>query len=1225
MDTKMQLGNLLRERILVLDGAMGTMIQGFGLGEEDFRGTQFSEHGQSLQGNYDILSLTRPDVIREIYAAFLDAGADIVSTNTFSATSVSQSDYGTEAHVADMNLAAARMAVEVAAEVTRRSPEKPRFVAGSIGSTNQTLSLSPDVDDPSFRAITFDALKDAYAEQVRALIAGGVHILLPETAFDTLNMKAAIWAIEEVFEELGRRLPVMLSGTIVDMSGRTLSGQTVEAFCISVAHANPLSIGLNCSLGPSLMRSFVQELSRVNPYFMSCHPNAGLPNEFGGYDESPQQMASTIEEFADEGWLNVVGGCCGTTPEHIRAIAEVVEQKAPRVPPKLPPYSRFAGLEPFVVYPDVNFIVVGERTNVAGSRRFARLIRTAEYEQALTVARTQVDGGANILDINMDEALLDSETAMAMFLRLVAGEPDICRIPMMIDSSKFSVIEAALRNIQGKPIVNSLSLKEGEEAFLAQARIVRRFGAAVIVMAFDEQGQAVTADRKVAICDRAYHVLTEKAGFHPSDIIFDPNVLTVATGIEEHNDYAVAFIEAARELKRRFPLTHVSGGISNVSFSFRGNNGIREAIHAAFLYHAIQAGLDMGIVNAGQLAVYEEIPKPLLERVEDVLLNRRSDATERLLEVAATVKGAKKARTEDRVWRQLPVPERLAYALVRGITDHIEADLEEALPQYARPLELIEGPLMNGMSEVGELFGAGKMFLPQVVKSARVMKKAVAYLIPLMEDDDEQGAHGNGKVLLATVNGDVHDIGKNIVGIVLSCNNYEVIDLGVMVPCDKILDTARREDVDIIGLSGLITPSLDEMVRVAAEMHHQGFEVPLLIGGATTSRKHTAVKIAPAYEGPTIHVRDASKAPQVLGELMDLEKHAALVFKTSAAQERDREAHERRKNRPLLPYTDAAGNRPVWDWDSVPIDTPSALDRHVYPELPLATLVQYIDWTPFFTAWELKGRFPKILERPGVGPAATELYENAQELIERIISEGLLTAKAVHAFFPAASDGDDVILFNDERRDRERLRLCFLRQQRIHPKTGVPNLCLADFIAPRDSGREDFLGAFAVTAGLGAEESVHRFRADNDDYNVIMLEALADRLAEAGAEYVHERIRKEAWGYAADENLSNVELIDEKYRGIRPAPGYPACPDHTEKRKIFGLLRPEEIGMRLTETCAMAPAASICGLYFAHPDSKYFRVSPIGRDQLESYAERKGMPIEEAAQWMAPFMVDGAW
>ena len=1224
MDPRQQLEQLLEERILVLDGAMGTMIQGHGLAEEDFRGRQFIDHPHPLQGDNDLLSLTRPELIREIHVAFLEAGADIICTNTFNATSVSQADYGMESHVTDMNIAAARLAVDAALEVTEKDPALPRFVAGSVGPTNQTLSISPDVENPSFRAITFDALKDAYAEQVRALMRGGVHILLPETSFDTLNMKAAIVAIEEVFAEFGTRLPVMLSGTIVDLSGRTLSGQTVEAFCISVAHASPLSVGLNCSLGPAMMRSFIRELSEARPTFTSCYPNAGLPNAFGEYDESPQQMAKTIEEFADEGWLNLVGGCCGTTPEHIRAIADVVKGKPPRTRPTLPPYSRFAGLEPFVVYPDVNFIVVGERTNVAGSRRFARLIRNGEHEEALAVARSQVEGGANILDVNMDEALLDSESAMGTFLRFVATEPDIARIPIMIDSSNFSVIEEGLKSIQGKSIVNSLSLKEGEEQFLEQARLVRRYGAAVVVMAFDEEGQAVTTERKVAVCERAYHLLTEKVGFDPTDIIFDPNVLTVATGMEEHNGYAVAFIEAAREIKRRFPLTHVSGGISNVSFSFRGNNVIREAIHAAFLFHAIQAGLDMGIVNAGQLVVYEEVPKDLLQRVEDVLLNRRSDATERLLDLAATVKGKGKGRSaKDDAWRKLPVAERLAHALVCGFTEHIEADLTEALPDYARPLDLIEGPLMTGMGEVGDLFGAGKMFLPQVVKSARVMKKAVAFLLPLMKEDEaSEGPRTQVKVLLATVKGDVHDIGKNIVGVVLGCNNYEVIDLGVMVQCDRILDEARTREVDFIGLSGLITPSLDEMVRVAAEMQRRGFEVPLLIGGATTSRKHTAVKIAPAYEGPTIHVIDASKAPGVLGELMDPSRRDAFVLETGRGQERDREAHERRKGRPLRSFAEAEANRAAFDWESTVIDTPSFLGRRVVRDLPLAKLAEYIDWTPFFTAWEMKGRYPAILERPQIGPAAQQLFDNARELLHQIISEGVLTANAVYETYAANSVGNDVLLYEGEDRDKVRCRLCFLRQQRIHQKTGEPNLCLADFVAPVDSGREDFIGTFAVTAGIGAEAAVQRYKADNNDYDAIMLEALADRLAEAGAEYLHQHVRRE-WGYGLDESLTNDDLIRERYRGVRPAPGYPACPDHTEKRKIFQLLDPGEIGMKLTETCAMAPASSICGYYFAHPDSRYFRVAPIGHDQVEIYAKRKEMSVEETTQWLAPFMVDG--
>ena len=1219
MSTQTTLETLLKERILILDGAMGTMAQRYSLEEEDFRGERYAEHPVPLKGNNDLLCLTRPDVIREIHMSFLEAGADIIETNSFSATSIAQADYKLQGEARAINLAAAAVALDAAREMTARTPDRPRFVAGAIGPTNVTLSISPDVNDPSHRATDFDTLKDAYKEQVEALMDAGVDLLLPETSFDTLNIKAAIVALEEVFAARGERLPVILSGTIVDASGRTLSGQTVEAFVTSVQHAQPLAIGLNCSLGPEQLRPFMHDLSQSNPFLSSCYPNAGLPNEFGGYDLTPERMGELIADFADQGWLNLVGGCCGTTPDHIRAIAKAVEGKPPRQAPELPPYSRFSGLEPLVIYPDVNFTIVGERTNVTGSRRFSRLIENEDFETALSVARQQVTGGANILDVNMDAALLDSEQAMRTFLRWIATEPDICRIPMMVDSSRFSVIEEGLKNIQGKAVVNSLSLKEGEDAFLAQARRVRMYGAAVVIMAFDEDGQAVTTERRVAICDRAYRLLTEEVGFDPSDIIFDPNVLTVATGIEEHNDYAVSFIEAAREIKRRYPEVHVSGGISNVSFSFRGNNLVREAIHAAFLYHAIEAGLDMGIVNAGQLAVYEDIPVDLRDRVEDVLLNRGPDATDRLLELAERYKGAGTVRLVDDSWRENTVQERLAHALVHGITDHVEDDVDEALPAYPRALSVIEGPLMDGMRIVGELFGAGKMFLPQVVKSARVMKKAVARLLPHMEAEKAtSGSSTQGKVLLATVKGDVHDIGKNIVGVVLGCNNYEIVDLGVMVPADKILSTAQEIGADIVGLSGLITPSLDEMVHVASEMERLRFEVPLLIGGATTSRRHTAVKIAPAYSGPTLHVLDASKAPEVVSGLMSTEGRAKLDAANRKSQARDRQVYAIRGTRPLLSYPKAIQNRLRLSWDDTVVTPPRTLGRQVIDDVPLAALVDLIDWTPFFTTWELKGTYPKILDHAEYGEAARELFANGRDLLDRIVRDKLLTARATYGLFRAHSDGDDIVLVDERDQSDQPQRLHMLRQQRVRAGEEQANLCLADFVASEDSGYDDFVGAFTVTAGLGLAAIVDEFEADHDDYNAILAKALADRLAEALAEWLHIRIRRESWGYAPDEDLSHHDLMRERYRGIRPAPGYPSCPDHTEKGTLFELLSPGELGISLTEHFAMMPAASVSGWYFAHPDARYFTVGPIGADQVASYAERKGWSIEEAERWLRP-------
>jgi 5-methyltetrahydrofolate--homocysteine methyltransferase len=1093
-------------------------------------------------------------------------------------------------------------------------------VAGSIGPTNKTASISPDVGDPAFRDVTFDELERSYYEQVSGLMAGGVDLLLPETSFDTLNLKAALFAIQRYFDDHGVRVPILASFTITDASGRTLSGQTPEAVWISVARAGLLSIGINCALGPRQMAPFIEELARVAPTYITCHPNAGLPNEFGGYDETPDSMAALLAEFAREGWLNVVGGCCGSTPEHIRAIAGAVRPHAPHRPAAKSAYPRYSGLEPLVVRPDSNFIMVGERTNVTGSRRFARLIRDGDFESALDVARQQVAGGANVLDVNMDEALLDSERAMTRFLNLVAAEPDIARLPIMIDSSKFSVIEAGLKCLQGKGIVNSISLKEGEEEFERQARLIRRHGAGVVVMAFDEDGQAVTRERKVEILRRAYRILTERVGFDPADLIFDPNVLTIGTGIEEHDRYGVAFLEAVRELKGSFPEVMVSGGVSNLSFAFRGNDVVREAMHAAFLYHAIHAGMDMGIVNAGQLAVYDEVPRDLLERVEDVLLCRRPDATDRLIEFAESVKGKGKRRAKDEAWRTGSVEERLRHALVHGVTDYIEQDVEEARRGAARPLDVIDGPLMTGMNDVGDRFGAGKMFLPQVVKSARVMKKAVAYLQPFIEREKQAGddSRPRAKVLLATVKGDVHDIGKNIVGVVLGCNGCEIIDLGVMVPADRIAETARDERVDIIGLSGLITPSLDEMVHTAEVLEREGYGLPLLIGGATTSKKHTAVRIAPTYASPTVHVTDASRAAEIVGALTDPAKRRALDERNRGEQQAARDAFAARDARiELLPYDRAVARRPVIDWDASQICRPAFLGRRVLADCPLAELVPYIDWSPFFHVWELRGVWPRILEDPQHGEAARELHDNAQRLLERIVAERWIRAKAVYGFFPANADGDDIVLYADDSRTSERVRLPTLRQQRVR-RDGQPLLALADFVAPCESGVGDYIGAFAVTAGIGVEELVARFESEHDDYNAIMVKALADRLAEALAEKLHQQARRD-WGYGLDEELSHEDLIRERYRGIRPAPGYPACPDHSAKRALFDLLGVEEAtGITLTESYAMRPAAAVSGWYLAHPRARYFAVGRIGRDQVGSYARRMGVPLEAIERLVRP-------
>jgi 5-methyltetrahydrofolate--homocysteine methyltransferase len=1220
VDTRQQLEAILAERIMVLDGSMGALLYSRDLREEDYRGRRFASHPVPLKNCTEALLLTRPELIEEIHRAYLEAGADIIETDTFNANRLSLEEFALEEHVAEMNRVAVEIARRAADEYTRRNPDKPRFVAGSIGPTKKQLSMGIHVEDPGRRDVTFDQMVANYAEQVRALIEAGADILLPETSFDTLVLKACLYAIDEVFELLGTRLPVMISGTIFD-NGRTLSMQPVEAFYYSVSHFDALSVGLNCAVGVDLMRGAIESLSQVARTHVSCYPNAGMPDGFGGFLGDREHTAKVLGEFARNGWVNLVGGCCGTTPEWIAAIAREVEGVAPRKIPTGPRPSTYSGMEPLEVRPESNFIMIGERTNITGSKRFARLIRESRYEEALAVARDQVETGANILDVNMDEGLIDGEAAMTRFLNLVSADPAIARVPIMIDSSNFKVIEAGLKCVQGKSIVNSISLKEGEEKFLEQARLVKRHGAAVVVMAFDETGQAVEKDHKVAICERAYRLLTEEVGFDPSDIIFDVNILTVGTGIEEHNNYAVEFIEAVRELKRRLPRCKTSGGVSNVSFAFRGNDTVREAMNAAFLYHAIHAGLDMGIVNPGQLEVYDEIPKDLLERVEDVLLNRRPDAADRLTEFAETVKKkSKKDEARDLAWRSLPVEKRLEHALVQGIADFIDADVEEARQKYDRPLAIIEGPLMDGMNVVGDLFGAGKMFLPQVVKSARVMKKAVAYLLPFMEEEKKQagGSHQTrGRLVMATVKGDVHDIGKNIVGVVLGCNDYEVIDLGVMVPCEKILSVAKEQGADMIGLSGLITPSLDEMVHVAREMQREGFTVPLLIGGATTSPKHTAVKIAPAYSSPVVHVKDASRCVGVVDRLIRPEARAEFDRENRQAQEADRKAFAARKARKLVSYDEARQRRFATDWAAAEIAVPEHLGVRALHDIPLGEIVPYIDWSPFFATWELKGKYPAILDDPNVGAVARETFDRAQSLLREIVTGRLLGAEAVYGFFPANADGDDVIVYADESRRTELARFPMLRQQWERP--GQRDFrSLADYVAPVESGRADYIGAFAVTGGLRLEELVARFEADHDDFSAIMAKALADRLAEALAEMLHQRVRRE-WGYGRDEKLSNDDLIAEKYRGIRPAAGYPSCPDHTEKATLWRLLDVENAtGIRLTETYAMHPAASVSGLYFSHPEARYFAVDFLARDQVESYAARKGMTIAQAERWLAP-------
>jgi 5-methyltetrahydrofolate--homocysteine methyltransferase len=1210
--TTQRLKQLIEERIVFFDGAMGTMIQRAGLEEADFRGDRFLDHPGSLQGNNDLLVLTRPDVIRGIHLEYLDAGADIIETNTFNANAFSQADYDLQHVVYDLNVAAARLAKEATASRADRSC----FVAGAIGPLNKTLSLSPDVDDPGFRALTFDEAREAYAEQVRGLIDGGVDLLLVETIFDTLNAKAALCAIDDVFDEKDVRLPIVISVTIVDKSGRTLSGQTVEAFYVSIEHARPLAVGINCSLGAQEMRPFLKELAGIADCYVHCYPNAGLPNAFGGYDQTPEEMAKLLRGFAADGMINIIGGCCGTTPDHIRAIVEGVRDVPPRARPEREGrYPRFSGLEPLVIRPETTFLMIGERTNVTGSAKFRKLITEGDYPEAVSVALQQVRNGANVIDINMDEGMLDSEQAMTRFLNLIGAEPEISRVPIMIDSSKWSVLEAGLKCVQGKGIVNSISLKEGEAEFLDKARQVRSYGAGAVVMAFDEKGQADTIERKVEICARAYRILVEEAGFAPTDIVFDPNVFAVATGIEEHNQYAINFIEATRQIKERCPGALVSGGVSNLSFSFRGNNRVREAMHSAFLYHAIAVGMDMGIVNAGQLEVYEEIPKELLEHVEDVIFDRRTDATERLVVLAETVKGRGRRQKHDLTWREAPVEDRLSYALVNGVVDFVIEDTEEARLKYPRPLDVIEGPLMDGMAVVGDLFGDGKMFLPQVVKSARVMKKSVAHLEPFMEDDKSQRS-AQGKILLATVKGDVHDIGKNIVGVVLGCNNYEVVDLGVMVQADKILDTAVAEECDIVGLSGLITPSLDEMVYVASEMQRRGLEVPLLVGGATTSRAHTAVKIAPAYEGSTVHVLDASRVVNVVSSLLSPERRAELDAKNRSEQEKSRKLFEHRQNRELISLDIARENGAPIEWRSADVPTPAFQGPRVVDDVGLEDIARYIDWTFFFSAWELKGKFPQILDHERYGAAARELYDHGRALLDRIIAENLLTPRAVYGFWPANQDGDDIVVWSDEARSSERARFPMLRQQAVKPNE-QPYFSLSDFVAPLGTGIADHIGAFAVTTGIGADEFARSFEQEHDDYNAIMVKALADRLAEAFAELLHARARRD-WGYEPEETLTNEELIGEKYRGIRPAFGYPACPDHTEKRTLWELLGANDIGISLTEHFAMNPAASVSGIYLGHPKSRYFAVGPIDREQLEDYARRKKMTVAEAERWLQP-------
>ncbi|MFN8196126.1 MAG: methionine synthase [Nocardioidaceae bacterium] len=1231
-DATAQLTELLHERILLLDGAMGTLVQQQQLGEADFRGELFAESRVDLKGDTDVLNLTRPDVVRGVHRAYLDAGADVVTTNSFTATSISQADYELADRAYDINRAAAALAREVADEVTALTPDRPRFVAGALGPTNRTASISPDVNDPGARNVSFDELAAAYLEEAEGLVDGGADLLMVETVFDTLNAKAAIFALETLFEQRGRRWPVIISGTITDASGRTLSGQVTEAFWNSVRHVHPLAIGLNCALGAADLRPYVAELHRLADCFVSAHPNNGLPNEFGEYDDTAEQFADMLGEFASSGLVNIVGGCCGTTPAHIEALAKATTGAAPRSVATPEPAMRLSGLEPLNITEESLFVNVGERTNITGSARFRNLIKNGDYDTALSVAAQQVESGAQVIDVNMDEGMIDGVAAMDRFLKLVAAEPDISRVPVMIDSSKWDVIEAGLKCVQGKAIVNSISLKEGEEKFLAEARLCRKYGAAVVVMAFDESGQADSLERRTAVCRRAYRLLVDEVGFPAEDVIFDPNVFAVATGIEEHATYGLDFIEATRWIKQNLPGALVSGGISNVSFSFRGNNPVREAIHAVFLYHAIRAGLDMAIVNAGALAVYDEIDPELRERIEDVILNRRADSTERLLEIAErhNVAAAEDTMTEDE-WRALPLGQRITHSLVKGIDAHIEADTEllrsEIAERGGRPIEVIEGPLMDGMNVVGDLFGAGKMFLPQVVKSARVMKKAVAYLIPFIEEDKANDpadaaastSSGNGLIVMATVKGDVHDIGKNIVGVVLQCNNYEVVDLGVMVPAQKILDTARELGADLIGLSGLITPSLDEMVNVASEMQRQGMTIPLLVGGATTSRAHTAVKVDPRYEGPVIWVKDASRSVPVVAALLNDAQRRGLLVDVKEDYDALRARHAAKHDRPLVDLATARANRPRADWSAV-APAPQQPGRHVFSDYDLTELRAYIDWQPFFNAWEMKGKFPDILNNPVTSEAARRLYDDAQAMLDRIVEEKWLTAAGVAGFFPAASDGDDIVVYADDARTEVLTVIHSLRQQGEH-RDGVPNKALADFVAPADSGVPDHVGAFAVTAGLGMRERVLRFKEELDDYSAIMLEALADRLAEAFAERLHQRVRTDLWGYAPHEDSSAEDLLRERYTGIRPAPGYPACPDHTGKLGLWSLLDVEETtGIELTESMAMWPGASVSGWYFSHPESQYFVVGRLGRDQVLDYAERRGWTVREAERWLSAYL-----
>ncbi|RAJ33372.1 methionine synthase [Pedobacter cryoconitis] len=1209
----------LKKRILIIDGAMGTMIQRYILTEEDFRGARFANHPCDVKGNNDLLNITRPDIIKAIHTEYLKAGTDIIETNTFSTQRISLADYKMEELDYEMSFEGAKIAKEAVTEFMAANPDRVCFVAGAVGPTNRTLSISPDVNDPGYRALTFDELVDAYYEQIRGLVDGGSDLLLIETIFDTLNAKAAIFAIKKYEEVIGRKIEIMISGTITDASGRTLSGQTVEAFLNSIIHAKPLSIGFNCALGAKDMRPHIEELAAKAPCYVSAYPNAGLPNEFGAYDEMPNETASLVSDFIQHGFVNIVGGCCGTTPEHIAAIAAKAKNITPRQIPEIPRYLRLSGLEPVTITPESMFVNIGERTNITGSPKFSKLILSGDYEAALTVARQQVEGGAQVIDVNMDEGMLDSEAAMTKFLNLIASEPDISKLPIMVDSSKWSVIENGLKCLQGKGIVNSISLKEGEDKFRESARKIMNYGAAIVVMAFDENGQADNFERRKEICKRSYDILVDEIGFPAEDIIFDPNILTVATGLEEHNNYAVDFINAARWIKENLPYAKVSGGVSNISFSFRGNNTVREAMHSAFLFHAIKAGLDMGIVNAGMLEVYEAIPAELLERVEDVLLNRREDATERLVDFAETVKSKGKELVKDEEWRKATVESRLSHSLVKGIIEYLDADVEEARQQYARPIHVIEGPLMDGMNIVGDLFGAGKMFLPQVVKSARVMKKAVAYLLPFIEQEKLDNPDGDqsssaGRILLATVKGDVHDIGKNIVGVVLACNNFEIVDLGVMVPAQEIIRKAKEINADIIGLSGLITPSLDEMVHFAKEMEREGFTVPLLIGGATTSRIHAAVKIAPNYSGPAIHVLDASRSVTVCSTLMNAETRGGYIDNIRQEYDKAREAHLNKRNDKRFKSIEEARTDKFTIDPALVAPAPKFIGTKTFEDYPLETLVPYIDWTPFFHTWELRGSYPKIFNDKSVGVEAKKLYDDARALLQKIVEEKLLTAKAVIGFWPAHAKGDDIVLDVEGKP----VTIHTLRQQ-AEKMAGEPYYALSDFVATEEDGVQDYFGGFAVTTGIGCDEMVAEFEANYDDYNSIMAKALADRLAEAFAEHLHELVRKDYWGYAKDEQLTNEDLIKEEYAGIRPAPGYPACPDHTEKETLFELLGAEQkIGLRLTESFAMYPTAAVSGFYFSHPQSRYFGLGKITKDQVEEYAVRKNMSLEDTERWLSP-------